>query len=377
MYLAAGRNALYARQGRASANEMAAQTEAIFQAHTNLMAYYNHTFAGGKWDHFMDQPHIGYRSWQDPARNTLDAVKLTRLDVPEVAAMGVAVEGSESAWPANTNLILPQFDAFNQQRHYIDVFNKGKEPFEMTAAADLWILLDKTNASIRQDGRLWVGIDWTRAPKGAASGAIMISGAGTRVTVKVDVFNPAEVDRHSLRGFVEGEGIVSIEPEHYTRITQSGAWRWIKIEDYGRALSGMRAECPVDSPLPPSGAPCLEYQMYLFHAGTVDVETIAAPTLNFVPDRGLRFAISFDGDPPQTVTLVPQDYTARNGNQDWETSVKDNARYARTAVTLAAPGYHTLKIWMVDPGVVLQKLVINLGGLRQSYLGPPESYRNP
>ena len=42
--------------------------------------------------------------------------------------MGVAVEGSEAAWPGTTNgAVLPAFDAFNQQRHYIDVFNKGKD----------------------------------------------------------------------------------------------------------------------------------------------------------------------------------------------------------------------------------------------------------
>ncbi len=84
--------------------------------------------------------------------------------------------------------------------------------------------------------------------------------------------------------------------------------------------------------------------------------------------------MSFDDEPPQVVTLVPQNYNAQNGNRDWEKSVEDNARYSHTTHSIAAPGYHTLKIWMVDPGVVLEKLVVNLGGVKPSYLGPPESY---
>jgi hypothetical protein len=114
--------------------------------------------------------------------------------------------------------------------------------------------------------------------------------------------------------------------------------------------------------------------MYLFSTGKVEVAAILAPTLNFVPGRGLRYAVSFDDEAPQVVTLVSPEYNARNGNRDWEKSVEDNARYGHTTHTLAKSGYHTLKFWMVDPGVVLQKLVVNPGGVKPSYLGPPESF---
>ena len=111
--------------------------------------------------------------------------------------------------------------------------------------------------------------------------------------------------------------------------------------------------------------------MYLFEAGKVDVEAIVAPTLNFVPGRGLRYAVSFDEQPFQVIDVL-----ARNSMRDWETAVKDNVRKSRSNHTVEKPGYHTLKFRMVDPGVVLQKLVVNLGGVKRSYLGPPESYHN-
>jgi hypothetical protein len=100
-----------------------------------------------------------------------------------------------------------------------------------------------------------------------------------------------------------------------------------------------------------------------------------APTLNFAPGRGLRYAASFDDQPPQVIDIVAAGFDARNGNREWEESVKDSRRIVRSSHTLDKGGYHTLKIWMVDPAVVLQKIVLDLGGVKPSYLGPPESRR--
>jgi hypothetical protein len=377
LYYAAGRNALFAGQGRASANDFAVQTRKLFQAQTNLMDYFNRTFAGGKWDHFMDQSHLGYTSWADPPRNSLSAIRLTELQLPEAAALGVAIDGSASAWPGATNEpTLPQFDAFNRQHSHIDLFNKGRAPLEYSVIASApWILLNATNGTVKKDKRIRVSVNWTALPPGLNSGAVKITGASNEVIVKVVAFNPAEPARNSLRGFVEGDGCVSIEAEHYSANIDAGANRWIKIPGYGHTLSAMRSDGPVDvQATPGKDSPHLEYRMYLFHPGKVQVDSTVGATLNFIPGRPLRYAISFDDETPQAITIVPANFKAQNGNREWEDSVEYNGRDVLSTHTIASSGYHTLKIWMLDPAVAVEKIVVDTGGVRQSYLGPPESY---
>jgi len=378
LYYAAGRNELYAKQGRASTNDTAEETRSLFKEDTTMMGYFNHSFLNGKWNHFMDQSHLGYTSWNDPPNNSLRAIDLKEIDIPDSAILGVAIEGSEAVWPGEqSEAVLPSFDVFNQQQRYIEIFNKGKIPFKFTISANSpWIKLSETNGTIEKDKRIWISVDWKTAPKKLGSGTVKITGTNKDVLVKIESFNPDEMTRKSLDGFIEGGGFVSIEAEHYTSKTDNGSRHWIKIDDYGRTLSGMRANAPADAPpaVPGKDSPCLEYKMYLLHKDTVEVEGIFSPTLNFMAGRPLQYAVSYDDDIPQTITLVPADYNAQNGNKSWERSVVNNARYSHTQHFISMPGYHTLKIWMVDPGVVLQKIVINIGGLKPSYLGPPESF---
>jgi hypothetical protein len=371
MYVAAAKNHLYVAQGRASANDMAARTRQLFQADADLTDRFNHTLAHGKWDHMMDQTHIGYTYWQEPPKNTMPPV--TELALPATASMGVAIEGSSAAWPGSARpAVLPTFDSYNEPRHFIDVFNRGRAPFEFTAAASApWIVLSATRGSVEKEARLWVSVDWDKAPHGVDKGAVTIEGAGAApIAVEVDVFYPNRPSGSEIKGFIETSGYVSMEAEHYTRKVDAGLVTWQRIPDYGRTLSAMSVfPVTAESVMPPAGAPCLEYRMYLFHAGPAEVEAILSPTLNFSPGRGLRYAISFDDEPPQVI-----DALAHNEQGDWETSVKDSVRKVRSAHTLAAPGIHTLKFRMVDPGIVLEKLVVDLGGVKPSYLGPPESF---
>src|SRR5260370_12594591 len=107
--------------------------------------------------------------------------------------------------------------------------------------------------------------------------------------------------------------------------------------------------------------------MYLFDSGTATVEAITAPTLNFVPGRGLRYAISFDEQPPQVIDVL-----ADNSLKAWETAVKDSVRKTESAHSVRGAGYHTLNFCMVDSVLALPKLLLNISASKPSYLWPPK-----
>ena len=165
-----------------------------------------------------------------------------------------------------------------------------------------------------------------------------------------------------------------MEAAHYSRKRESTGARWVALPDYGRTLCAMTVMPPTASSVaPPNNSPALEYRMWLTNTGLVKCILYLSPSLNFSADRGVRIGVSFDDEPAQIVTVVPKGYTAGDGNSDWEESVRDAVRLVTSTHSITTPGPHKLSIWMVDPAVVVQKIVIDCGGLKPSYLGPPES----
>ncbi len=379
LYVTAAKNSLYAKQKRASANDMAMQTRTLFQADTALMNHYNKVYADGRWNHFMDQTHLGYTSWMPPRVNSLNSIKLANIQVPDSALLGVSLEGTEQSWPGTAEkAALPEFDPFDGRQHYIEIFNRGRNAFEYTISADVpWLTFSESRGTIlNKDKRILVNLDESHLPKGKTDAVIKITGAGREVFVAVKAFNPTGVTRDNLNGFVESGGFISIEAEHFSKNIEQGDRKWIKVEDYGLTLSGMRATAPANVPAATVGkdAPCLEYPVYLFSKDTARITLVTSPLLNYMPGRDIKTAVSFDDEEPQYITNVPDKYKIEYSNADWVQSVLNQTRSCQTSLTIPKSGSHTLKVWMIDPGVIVEKILINTGGLKPSYLGAPESF---
>jgi hypothetical protein len=130
--------------------------------------------------------------------------------------------------------------------------------------------------------------------------------------------------------------------------------------------------------MPEGDSPHLDYRIYFFSEGEMTVNLYLSPTLNFTNSpNGIRYAVSFDEEQPQILNMTsnpnPPDL---NYDSVWNKWVSDNINIQSLKLNLEKPGWHTFKFWMVDPGVVLQKIIIDTGGLKPSYLGPPESFKN-
>jgi hypothetical protein len=373
IYEAAGLNHLYARQGRVAANAQAQRARELFAADAAWARRYNRELAGGRWNHMMDQIHLGYTYWQDPPLAALPALDEVR---PQPGAdMAVAVEGSEavSAWSTlhghAPTLTAPALESLVPgATRRIEVFNRGRQPFGFEAKASVpWLDIKPASGRVQDQQVLEISPRWAEVPMGASSATVTLRGDdGREFRVELPL---NRVDASGAKGFVEMGGVVSIEAEHYDAAVAPAGREWQRIPGHGRTLSAMGTQ-PATAVAPSTPDMHLDYAVQLFHAGELRLQTTLAPSQAFQPGHGLRFAVSFDDEPPQIV-----DMHADASNAYWDRSVIEESVRFTTRHKLAKPGAHVLHFWALDPGVVLQKLVIDAGGLKPSTLGPPESPR--
>jgi hypothetical protein len=109
MYYSLAMNKKYAREKSLAANEWGERVNKCYLRDSLLCYDYNHNIANGKWNHMMDQVHIGYINWHAPQFNKRP--QISWIDPAQIVNNGycfteknkVIVMEAEHYYKSNTN----------------------------------------------------------------------------------------------------------------------------------------------------------------------------------------------------------------------------------------------------------------------------------
>lgn len=373
MTLGGQRNRWYARQGRAATNAVRDEVQRCYDSLQVITRGYN-SLLGGKWNHMMSmrQNYDGVSAYFNlPHLATHDAAGAPRL------ALQVA---GEDVTGARAFHALPAFDNYLRRTYPVEIYNRGGGTLAWTAhASEPWVVLSKSAGKTADEERITVGIDWEKAPSGNAVPARIVFRAGEQSEkVLVSLFNPTAPSRAELRGiYVENNGCVSIPAAGCHRVRENDRIKITAVEDLGIEGPALQLGDPT-APLQifrSRDVPCAEYDFYAFDAGSVDVYTYVLPTFPLHADRDFRIGENTNTDTKYSVQIDDGALATPSSShveyaQVWFESVLRNCAVNKSTLHIDKPGRHTLRIRVGDPGIVLQKIVLDFGGMKRSYLGP-------
>lgn len=190
-----------------------------------------------------------------------------------------------------------------------------------------------------------------------------------------NVYRITESDKKGGFVFSEKNGVVSIEAEHFfsAQDADGDEGKWTIIPYMGRTLSGV-ALMPYNKST--SGA-SLTYKMTLpVNVKTIDIRVIVKSTLPFKRIEGHRYAVSIDGGEEVIVNFNEKlnDEPENIYSSFYPTVAR---RVVESVVTFepssSTNGTHTLTFRPIEPGTVFQKIVVDCGGYKKSYLFMDES----
>jgi hypothetical protein len=192
----------------------------------------------------------------------------------------------------------------------------------------------------------------------------------SNATDRTDGTNQKDAD------FVEASNRVVVEAEHASEFTsgKDAQWRVIRGLGYnGEAVSVFPTTAATRSTPEQIRAesPCLKYSIWLRTPGEWKVTVRTLPTFSVEAGKPQRFAIAWDDAPPKIISL-PVSQSERDPK--WQENVLRNLSEAADTSSITQPGLHTLNVWMVDPGIVIDEIIASTGGAREvGYLGPAET----
>ncbi len=371
----------YVRQQRAAASQLKAQVENYHDSLKLITDGYN-SLLNGKWKYMMSlkQNYDGTSSY---FMVPLMEENYVPMESPKLA---VKAEG-EALDKGGLNFhSLPAFSTYSRKEHWIDIYNQGTGEIVWNAQSSAdWIVLSQEAGKTSLENRIVVSIDWTKAPVGERiRGDIEIVSGDQKECVLVSVFNPVSPIRDEVQGlYVEENGYISIPVVDFHRKFESKDIKMTVLPGLGFEGSSLQMGTPM-APLQMYRAgdvPRVEYDFYTFNAGIYDVYTYVLPTFPLHAERDYKLPEHTNSDTKYSVriddgSISTPSTSAVEYSQIWYDSVLKNCRVNKSTLYVKKPGKHTLQIRCGDPGTVIQKIVIDMGGLKRSYLGPESTKCN-
>ncbi|KAG6022134.1 hypothetical protein E4U41_002313 [Claviceps citrina] len=386
------RNQLFAKQRRNTTNVLFHESLKILDMDHDLMQEY-HTINQGKWNHIMRQPHYGYGdTGAQPYRNMIEGLCYvqTREDSnPSLGHMGVAVEGHEGVNAGHINedsdrthpsrkwlepgVTLPFITPYGPQDRYFEVYHRGTSAFSWVAKPQHeWIKLSQYKGDLKPDDgdtKVIVAIDWPNVPDNFGE-SVFIEVIGTRdgyEKVHITVLNSRVPG--NFTGFVETNGHLAIE---------AGKWAtppYMALPALGHPISGS-VTLPFEQDLSrPDSLPFLRFPVYAFSdRENANLELQFNMTLETDPKSRMEYDLRWDGGETKRLRLTEDDPGNDRGlPRGWNVAVMDCVWKKSHNVGRVTAGAHTIEVRLRKANMILEKLILDLGDLRYSYLGPPES----
>lgn len=367
-HLLAQKNREYAQEGRISANAVAADVKRFRDSvQTCTMAY--DMVKDGKWAHVMGMNQCGVSAYfHYPA--------VQKVEYDGGRTWGMRAEGNRPG--SGVYQVLPRFNSYAPKTHFIDLFSRDGKPLDWkTVSAPEWA---RVASSVDEYGdvRLAVDVDWSRIPAGTdTAGEIRLSIAGDAATVVLPVFSPViPEDVLADKLFIEENGCVSIDAASFSRVNENKDIQISVVDNFGCEGRSARFGDPMSVRQNASRrAPGVEYDFYCFGRGMVDVYTYVLPAFPLYDDasfpghessgQGTRYGVMIDEG-----HIITPGFSSTEYAYDWYTSVLRNASVKKSTLYIDKPGRHVLRINCGTPGMILQKVVVDFGGMERSYNGP-------
>jgi hypothetical protein len=375
---------LYGQMGRLSAKEYYRRAENAYNKILEETDFYNNELAGGKWKYMMTMNPRDLEVFHQPIAPEYKKVddKLWGIQ-PE----GYTLSDSTFIIDKKALLQLPDFTPWGSKKYFVDIFLLQDTSISWSAkTSEDWIKLNKSEgklglASGKSEERIWVTIDRSELPDSEElSGSLVIKAGKEKRKVQLRVIHQLENMESDSGMFIESNGYISMfggNPSHLVNNTEE---KWQVVEGIGysqKCLAGMPFHVPAITGINEikEKSPVAEYDFYTFTEFEPVVHVFSVPTYPLNNNYGLRYAIAIDEEPIQIIhpRINKKDGTVYFKGEQWCIDVLRNACQENTEHQLLKPGKHTLRIYMVDPGVIIDRILIDLGELRKSYLPVPET----